>query len=74
MNTKYINYVLSSFVIIVCLVWIYFLIFSDEFIGGLPRLQRQVLTGILSLYAIFRTYRLYQMVQRDKINKRHDEE
>jgi hypothetical protein len=71
MNTKYINYFLAIFVILVCFIWVYFLVFTDDFMGGLPRMQRRIFIGLLSGYGIYRSYRLYLQIQRDKINDKH---
>lgn len=68
MNIKYINYIFSGFVIILCLVWSYFLLFSDEFVGNIPNTQRKIFVGILLLYAAFRGFRLYTLIQQNKIN------
>lgn len=70
MNTKYINYFFSGFVIALCLVWIYFLLFSEEFVGNIPNTQRKIFVGILLIYAAFRGYRLYLLIQHNKMNRK----
>ena len=70
MNTKYINYIFSVFAIILCLIWIYFLLFSREFMGNLSGTHKKIFVGFLLLYAIYRVHRLYTLIQKDKMNKK----
>ncbi|MCO5259548.1 MAG: hypothetical protein M9916_05340 [Crocinitomicaceae bacterium] len=69
MNARFINYFISAFVIVICIVWIFFLMTSKEFLMNLSNLQRQSFIVLLLLYALFRSYRIYRMYQEDKKSK-----
>jgi len=66
MNMKVLNTVLALFVIAICLIWSYFLLFSDFFMTNLSILQRRGFAVFLLLYACYRTYRLYIFLQKNK--------
>lgn len=72
MNSNLINYFLSGFVIVICLIWIYFFLFTEQF-DNMPSMYRKVFLGILSFYALYRAYRLYLQIQKNKYTNNHDE-
>lgn len=74
MNFKYINYFFAGFVILVSIVWVGFLLFSSHFLSHIPQLQKNILIGILLLYAAYRAYRLVVMARADKRNSQSFED
>jgi len=64
MNTRLINSILSAFVIVVCLLWTYFLLFSEFFLMQLSLFQRRLFVVLLLLYAAYRAYRLYTFLRK----------
>lgn len=61
---KYINALLSSTTIIICLVLVYYLSATDMFTDRLVGTKRIVLTLLLVIYALFRMYKVYRLIKK----------
>jgi FlaA1/EpsC-like NDP-sugar epimerase len=57
---------LSGFMVIMCLVFAYFLMFTELMEDRLYGQNRWILTGVLLAYAAFRVFRLYRSIQEYK--------
>jgi len=64
MNFGLLNIVLTGFIILMCLVLTYFLLFTELMADGLTGNRRLILVLILMAYALFRGYRLYKMMKK----------
>ncbi|MES2798398.1 MAG: hypothetical protein V4638_00150 [Bacteroidota bacterium] len=62
MNYKIINSVMSGLVVIICLLWLYMLWFTDAMY--IERTQKIILTSILTIYMLFRAWRLYSSLKK----------
>jgi uncharacterized membrane protein len=60
------NIVLSSFIILACLVFIYFVQFTDILDDNIQANEKMIFVVLMSIYAAFRSYRLYKLIQSSK--------
>jgi len=60
-----INSILAAFIIVMCLVFSWFLLFTDMMseAGNLRGQKRSILVAILLGYAVYRGYRLYRSIK-----------
>ncbi len=65
---KNITYIVAGFMIIMCLVMSYYLLFTDLLIRDLYGFKRQIFIAILLLYGTYRGFRLYSEIKKDKRN------
>ncbi|MCC6700828.1 MAG: hypothetical protein IT221_04850 [Fluviicola sp.] len=60
------NIVLSAFIILACLVFIYFVQFTDALDNNIQENEKLIFTILMSIYAGFRIFRLYKLIQSSK--------
>jgi ABC-type uncharacterized transport system permease subunit len=68
---KNINTYLTAFIIIMCLVFAWFMAFTDLMQREVPGTKRKIFIGILLLYAVYRSFRWYR--QNRKTNSENEE-
>ena len=68
----HVNTILSGFIIVLCLVFAYFIAFTDLMEDTLQGTKRTIFIAVMVGYAAFRTYRLIRTLQLQK--NEHDED
>jgi hypothetical protein len=63
---KSISQILSGFIVILCLILAGFFLFSDLMIDRLYGTRRNILSGVLLLYAVFRFFRIKNEWNKEK--------
>jgi hypothetical protein len=66
MGLNTISMIISGFSILMCLVLAYFLLFTELLAEGMSGNKKIILVIILIGYAIFRSFRLYAMMNKNK--------
>lgn len=69
MNLNSINAIFTGFVIILCVVFSYFLLFTDLLIETMHGPKRTIFVIVLLSYGAFRAYRLIKSVKQGKESK-----
>ncbi|WP_300666542.1 hypothetical protein [Fluviicola sp.] len=67
---KNVTYFISGFMIIMCLIFAGYLLFTDLILQTLFGPKRQIMIAMLLLYAFYRGYRLYIGIRNDRKEKR----
>jgi hypothetical protein len=65
---KSVSHILSGFIVVLCLVMAGFFLFTDLMIDKLYGTRRNILTGVMLLYAVFRFFRI-----KNALNKENNE-
>jgi hypothetical protein len=68
MGLNTISMIISGFSILMCLVLAYFLLFTELLAEGMSGNKKIILVIILISYAIFRSFRLYAMMNKKNKN------
>ncbi len=63
---KNVNFFISGFMVIMCLILSYYLIFTDLKMDTLNGFKRQMCIAILLLYGFYRGFRLYTLIKNSK--------
>jgi len=66
MNLNAINTILTAFIITMCVVFSYFLLFTDLMIETLYGTKRTIFVSVLLAYGAFRAYRLVAGLKNQK--------
>ncbi|WP_300356254.1 hypothetical protein [Fluviicola sp.] len=66
---KNITHIVAGFMIIMCLVMTYYLLFTDLFIEKIYGFKRNAFIVLLLGYAAYRAFRLYTTIKKDREEK-----
>jgi hypothetical protein len=61
---------IAGAMVVMCLIFAYYLLFSDLIIDKLFGFKRNMMVALLLLYGTYRGWRLYSTIQKDKREKR----
>ncbi|WP_341903116.1 hypothetical protein [Fluviicola taffensis] len=56
----------AGFMVILCLIFSYYLLFTDVFIDKVSGFKRQAFGILFLLYGIYRAFRLYYLIKKNK--------
>jgi hypothetical protein len=57
---------MAGFMVVMCLVMAYFLLFSDLLIERLYGFKRHLFVALILVYGLYRAFRLYTLIQNNK--------
>jgi len=66
---KNVTYLFAGFMVVMCLVMSYYLVFTDILIEKLYGFKRHLFVALMLIYGAYRTFRLYSIIQKDRRDK-----